>query len=95
MLPIAVIHFPTLLAALNFLATAIVFRSLLHHVQSRYQAAGFLLLAVIVELNARTIFQRPPSIAAALLYIGSATLGIILAKWAIEGIPWWLHRWLF
>ena len=89
-----VIHFPTLLAALNFFATAIVFRSVLHHVQSRYQATAFLLLAVIVELNARMIFQRSPSLAAVLLYAGSATLGIIMAKWAIEGIPWWLHRWL-
>jgi TctA family transporter len=89
-----VIHFPTLLAALNFFATAVVFRSLLHHVESRYQVAIFVVLAMLVELNARSLFQRSPSITAVLLFIISATLGIIMAKWAIEGIPWWLHRWL-
>ncbi len=88
------IHFPTLLAALNFLAVAIMLRSLVHHVQSRYQVLAFLLLAVLIELNARLLFPRPPSITAVLLYVGSATLGIIMAKWAIEGVPWWFQRWL-
>jgi hypothetical protein len=87
-----VIHYPNLLAALNFFATAVVFRSCLQTFQSRYQVAIFLILAFIVEFNARTLFHRSPSLSAVLLYAGSACLAIIMTKWAIEGLPWWLGR---
>lgn len=86
------IHHPTLLTALKFFAMAVVFRSFLQTFQSRYQAAIFLIVALIVECNARTLFHRSPSSAAVLLYAGSAFFAIIMTKWAIEGLPWWLGR---
>jgi hypothetical protein len=86
-------HYPSLVAALNFFAAAVIFRSSFQHFESRYQGLIFVVIAVIVELSARTVFQRAPSLVALLLFISASFLGIIMTKWAIEGLPWWLYRW--
>jgi Na+-translocating ferredoxin:NAD+ oxidoreductase RnfD subunit len=86
-------HYPNILVSLNFFAAAIIFRSCFQHFESRYQVLIFVVIAALVELNAQTLFQRTPSSGNFLLFVGSSFLAILLAKWAIEDIPWWMHRW--
>ncbi len=86
-------HYPTIVWSLNFFAAAVLSRSAIRNFESRYQIIILVAAALAFEFfNARQQ-GRPYSLTHVAAYAGSATIAVVMTKWAIEGIPWWIHRW--
>lgn len=72
--------------ALGFAIVAGAARWLLPLTYSRLQVIAFVLAAVAVELVAKPLAGRRPSLAGFSLNAAAATLAVVAVKWWLEGI---------